>query len=138
MRIAQKIALAVAIVAQVVLVSGCTSPVPPTVTRTPRSPLKADATIFLQATTQWPRVAESLRNAGLRLAKSHSEADYILKVNVGRRRRTQTCGGSSNIAYILDGRDSHLMVIKARGLTGSCVPNVFDDMSQKLATYFEN
>jgi hypothetical protein len=28
------------------------------------------------------------------------------------------------------------MVIKARGLTGTCAPNVFDDMSQKLATYF--
>ncbi len=138
MRIAQKIALAVAIVAQVVLVSGCTSPVPPTVTRAPTTPLNANPTIFLRASVQKPRVAESLRKAGVRLTESYAEADYILNVNVGRRRRTQTCGGSSNVAYILDGRDSHLMVIKGRGLTGTCVPNVFDDMSQKLATYFGN
>ena len=136
MRIAQKIALAIAIAAQVVLGSGCTSPVPPTVTRAPMSPLEANATIFLQANVQRPRIAESLRKAGVRLSESYSEADYILNVNVGRRHKNQTCGGSSNIAYILDGRNRHLMVIKGRGLTGTCVPNVFDDMSQKLASYF--
>ena len=136
MRIALKIVLAIAIAAQVALGSGCTSPVPPTVTRAPMAPLEADPAVFLQASVQRPRVAESLRNAGVRLAESFAEADYILNVNVGRRHKNQTCGGSSNIAYILDGRDRHLMVIKGRGLTGTCVPNVFDDMSQKLATYF--
>ena len=136
MRIAQKIALAVAIAAQVVLGSGCTSPVPPTVTRVPMSPLDANPAIFLQANAQRPRIAESLRKAGVRLAESYSEADYILNVKVGKRRKTQACGGSSNIAYVLEGRDRHLMVIKGRGLTGTCAPNVFDDMSQKLATYF--
>jgi hypothetical protein len=136
MRIAKKISLAIAIAAQVALVSGCTSPVPPTVTRAPTTPLKSNPSIYLQASVQSPRVAESLRKAGVRLTESLAEADYILNVNVGRRRRTQTCGGSSNIAYILDGRNSHLMVIKGRGLTGTCAPNIFDDMSQKLATYF--
>ena len=136
MRTAQKVALAVVIATQVVLVSGCTSPVPPTVTRAPTTSLKANPAIYLQASVQRPRVAESLRNASVRLTNTFSEADYILTVNVGRRRRTQTCGGSSNVSYILDGRDSHLMVIKGRGLTGTCVPNVFDGMSQKLATYF--
>jgi len=100
------------------------------------SPLEANATIFLQANVQRPRIAESLRKAGVRLSESYSEADYILNVKVGRRRNNQTCGGSSNIAYVLDGRNRHLMVIKARGLTGTCAPNVFDDMSLKLATYF--
>ena len=136
MRIAQKIALAVAIAAQVVLGSGCTSPVPPTVTRAPTTPLKANPAIFLQANVQRPRIAESLRKAGVHLSESYTKADYILNVKVGRRRSNQTCGGSSNIAYVLDGRNRHLMVIKARGLTGTCAPNVFDDMSQTLATYF--
>jgi hypothetical protein len=136
MRIAQKIALAVAIALPVILGSGCTSAVPPTVTRAPTTPLKANPAIFLQATVQRPRIAESLRNAGIRVADSFGEADYILNVNVGRRRRNQACGGSSNIAYVVDDRNSHLMVIKGRGLTGTCAPNVFDDMSRKLATYF--
>ena len=136
MRSAQKIALAVAIAAQVALGFGCTSPVPPTVTRTPMAPLKENPAVFLQASVQRPRIAESLRNAGIRLAESFAEADYILNVNVGRRRATQTCGGISNIAYILDGRGRHLMVMKGRGLTGACAPNIFDDMSKKLASYF--
>ncbi len=136
MRTAQIIALAIAIVLQVALGSGCTSPVPPTVTRAPTNQLKANPAIYLQASVQRPRVAESLRNAGVHLAETFAEADYILNVKVGKRHRTQACGGSSNISYILDGRANHLMVIKARGLTGTCLPNVFDAMSQKLATYF--
>ena len=136
MRIAQRIALAVAIAALVVLASSCTSPVPPTVTRPPMTPLKANPAILLQASVQMLRVAESLHNAGVRLTESYAEADYLLNVNVGRMHRSKACGGSSNVVYILDGRGGHLMVIKARGLTGTCVPNVFDDMSQKLASYF--
>jgi hypothetical protein len=83
-----------------------------------------------------PRVAESLRTAGVQLTESLSEADYTLNVKVGRGRGSNSCGGTSNVAYILDGGRRHLMVIKARGLTGTCIPNVFDDMSYKLATFF--
>jgi hypothetical protein len=100
------------------------------------APLDANPAVFLQAKVQRPRIAESLRKAGVRMTESYAEADYILNVNVGNRRNTQACGGSSNIAYVLDGRDRHLMVIKGRGLTGTCAPNVFDDMSLKLSTYF--
>ena len=135
MRTAQIIALA-AIALQVVFGSACTSPVPPTVTRPPTLPLKANPAIIVEANRQIPRIEESLRQAGVRLAESYAEADYILKVNVGRRRGNQTCGGTSNVAYILDGKTGHLMVVKGRGLTGTCTPNIFVDMSHKLVTYF--
>ncbi|MBW2578578.1 MAG: hypothetical protein JRE38_10980 [Deltaproteobacteria bacterium] len=98
--------------------------------------LKANPSIFVQATAQRPRIEESLRQAGARVAESYGEADYILNVNVGRRRGNQACGGSSNVAYILDGRAGHLMVMKGRGMTGTCTPNIFVDMSHKLVTYF--
>jgi hypothetical protein len=135
MRTAQIIALA-AIALQVVFGSACKSPVPPTVTRPPTLPLKANPAIIVEANRQIPRIEESLRQAGVRLAESYAEADYILKVNVGRRRGNQTCGGTSNVAYILDGKTGHLMVVKGRGLTGTCIPNIFVDMSHKLVTYF--
>jgi len=138
MRIAKNLTLCIAFVLPVVLAAGCTSPVPPTVTRSPTTPLKANPTIFLQASVQRPRIAESLSQAGVRLAQSLGGADYILNVKVGRRRGSQACGGTSNVAYILDGTAGHLMVIKGRGLTGTCTPNVFDDMSRTLATYFGN
>jgi hypothetical protein len=98
--------------------------------------LKANPAIFVQATAQIPRIEESLSQAGVRIAESYGDADYILNVNVGRRRGNLPCGGTSNVAYILDGRAGHLMVIKGRGMTGTCTPNIFVDMSQKLVTYF--
>ena len=135
MRTAQHMALAGLIASHVLLVSACTTPVPATVKRAPSTPLKANAAIFLRATSQKPHVEESLRSARLRLVESFQEADYILNVKVGNNRQTRVCGGTSNVAYILDGNRRHLMVIKGRGSTGSCTPSVFDDMSQKLATY---
>ena len=58
-----------------------------------------------------------------------------MNVKVEKNRGNRTCGRISNVAYILDGNGRHLMVIKGRGPTGSCTPNVFDDMSQKLAWF---
>jgi hypothetical protein len=80
----------------------------------------------------------SLRNARIRIAESFEEADYILTIHVGKRRVNMKCGGMHNIVYTLGSRGSQLMEIKGRGLTGDCIPNAFDDMSQTLATYFGN
>jgi hypothetical protein len=49
-----------------------------------------------------------------------------------------SCGGTHNVIYTLEGNGQQLMEIKGRGLTGDCIPNVFDDMSQMLSTYFGN
>ena len=136
MRIAQKIALAVAVTAHVALSSGCTSPVPPTVTRAPMTSMRAPPAVYLQANVQRPRILDSMRNARIRIARSFEEADYILTVDVGSRRVDMKCGGMHNIVYILSGKGLHLIEIKGRGLTGDCMPNAFDDMSQTLATYF--
>ena len=136
MRIAQIITLAIAIALQVVLVSGCVSPVPPIVTRPPRAPQKAYPTIYVRAVVQKPYVAESLRKAGVRLTESESEADYVLNVNVGQGRGRRDCGIVSNIDYILYSNGRLLMMIEGRGLMGTCVPNIFDDMSQKLVAFF--
>jgi hypothetical protein len=138
MRIAQPISLAGLIALQLVLVSGCTSPVPPTVTRPPTTSLKAHPAVYLQANVQRPRILDSLRNARIRIAGSFEEADYTLIVDVGSRRVNMKCGGMHNIVYILSRNGFQLMEIKGRGLTGDCIPNVFDEMSQTLATYFGN
>jgi hypothetical protein len=136
MRIVQPISLTGLIALQVVLASGCTSPVPPTVTRAPMTSLNAHPAIYLQANVQRLRILDSLRNARIRIARSFDEADYILTVDVGNRRVDMKCGGMHNIAYILSDKGLRLMEIKGRGLTEDCTPNVFDDMSQTLATYF--
>jgi hypothetical protein len=136
MRIAQPISLAGLIALQVVLGSGCTSTVPATVTRAPVTSLNTQPAIYLQASVQRQRILDSLQGAGIRTAKSFEEADYILAVDVGKRRVNMKCGGMHNIVYTLGDKGFPLMEIKGRGLTGECIPNAFDDMSQMLASYF--
>jgi hypothetical protein len=138
MRLVKPILLAGLIALQVALVSGCTSPVPPTVTRPPTTSLKVHPAVYLQANVQRPRILDSLRNARIRIAGSFEEADYILTVEVGKRRVNMKCGGMHNLVYTLGGNGRQLMGIKGRGLTGSCIPNIFDDMSEMLASYFGN
>ena len=134
-RIFALLVFALLAVSQLALLPGCTSAVPATVTMSPGSPLEPNATIFLNSTAQRERIAQSLRDAGMTPTAQFQEADYALDVKVGRSRGSAACGGVSNIAYILSRADSRVMVIKGRGRTGSCTPNVFDDMSRKLASF---
>ncbi len=128
-------AMGLVVVLQLVLLSGCTAPAPATVTRAPATALKSNPKIFIQATVQQGWIVESLRNAGIDAQDSLPGADYTLLVKVGRNRRSTQCGGISNVAYLLSGGGRYVLVLKGRGPTGSCIPNVFDDMSQKLASY---
>jgi hypothetical protein len=41
----------------------------------------------------------------------------------------------NNVRYDLKSGRQVILIMKGRGLTGSCPDNVFDDMSRKLATY---
>ena len=58
-------------------------------------------------------------------------------VTIGRSRGASQCGPRANIIYALNQRSTQILVIKSRGRTGNCEPNMLDQMSQKLATYFQ-
>ena len=135
MRAVRPIGLAVVVFLTFVFVFGCTSYVPPTVTRALATPMKANPRFFILARFQNWRIAESLRNAGLTAAHSVANADYTLDVRVGQNRRSTSCGSIHNVAYLLRSEGRFVMVIKGRGLTGHCSPNIFDAMSQKLASF---
>ena len=123
------------VVLQLAFLSGCSSTVPATVTMRPVGSLEPNATIFLNAPVQPERIAQSLRDAGLTPTDQIKNADYALEVRVGRMRSSAACGGLSNVTYILTRTGSRVMVIKGRGRMGNCTPTVFDDMSQKLASF---
>jgi hypothetical protein len=136
MRIARPILFAGLIALQIVLASGCTSTMAPVVTQAQSASLSAHPAIYLQASVQRTRILDSLHGAGIRTTNSIQEADYVLAVVVGKRRVKMQCGGMHNIIYILGRTGFQLMEIKARGMTGECIPNVLDEMSQTLASYF--
>jgi hypothetical protein len=78
---------------------------------------------------------KSLVDAGLHVTDEWTSDAYTLRVSVGRWRASNGCGRVSNVSYILERAGQRHMVIKARGGTESCEPNVFDEMSRTLATY---
>ena len=122
---------------QLALVVACTTTVPATVTMGPTAPLVSPAKVFLTAARQYDRVAQSLRDAGIEVENNWDSAAYALQVNVGSGRGSgKECGSVNNVAYILSRAGMRVMIIKGRGSTGACTPNVFDDMSNKLASYF--
>lgn len=117
------------------LMSGCASIVPATVTSQPQVPIKKGANIFVVARAQRERIVKSLIDAGLNVSDEWTVDGYLLTVSVGRWRGGSGCQGVSNVAYVLNGGGRMLMVIKGRGQTDYCEPNVFDDMSRLLAAY---
>ena len=123
------VALAVLVAFQV----ACSSLVPATVTYSPTFPFEKNEEIFLMANRQHARIGQSLMDAGLKIADKLGESTYALRVNVGSSRSSSKCGTVNNVAYVLTAEGRRVVVIKGRGATGTCTPNIFDDMSRKLA-----
>jgi hypothetical protein len=118
------------------LLPSCT--VPPTVTYGPSMAITGKPVISLAARERYARIEQSLRDASLDPTGQWDSTSYGLEVRVGRTRSSKSCGTTNNVVYNLSKGGQRVLVIKGRGMTGSCNPNVFDDMSQKLATYFRH
>jgi len=115
----------------------CSGLVPATVTLSPQIPIKKGATIFLLARVQRKQIVTSLQSVGFVVADELAEGSYVLTVTVGRSRGgpRKDCGTVNNVAYVLNDVSQRLMVIKGRGRTGACTPNIFEEMSQVLANH---
>ena len=121
------------LIAMLLLQLACTTTVPATVTWSGRFPLDKAGGVWLVATRQRKAILASLQKAGIKIATEYQSVSYSLDVRIGRGRGGRRCGPVNNVAYVLNGPGELLMVIKGRGVTGSCIPNVFDDMSRMLA-----
>ena len=119
----------------IILLSSCSSRVPPAVTMGPPTLFSEDAKLIVRAPRQLGRIVQSLHDAGFETTTEWSGNDYSLDVKVGSNRSRQACGTINNVAYVLSGRNQRLMVIKGRGPTGSCADNIFDDLSRELASH---
>jgi hypothetical protein len=115
-------------------VVSCASDVPATVARHYGFAINKKTEIFVIASDERPRIVESLKKAGLKPVDVRSATGYSLDVRLGGNRRTQPCGSVRNVTYILSGPPGRMAIIKGRGATGTCEPNMYDDMSAKLAS----
>jgi hypothetical protein len=123
-----------ALVGSVGSVMSCASDVPPTVTRNYGYPIEKKMDIFLIAPDERARITESLEKAGLKPVEVRKDVGYTLDVRLGGNRRTEPCGSVRNVTYILSGPTGRLLVIKGRGATGTCQPNLYDGMSALMAS----
>lgn len=117
------------------LLPSCSTPVPATVAFGPSIRMTEEPTVAVTANEQRVQVEESLRAAGLIVARDRP-SNYWLQVDVGSSRGSQPCGRMANVRYTLSQRGERILVIKGRGPTGSCNPNVLDDMSRLMESYF--
>ena len=90
-------------------------------------------TVYLVAARQKPRIADSLRSARVRVADDVLDAPMLLRVTVGDEKGFRDCGTRNNVKYSLRVGGAEILGLAAVGWTGTCEPNVFDELSARLA-----
>jgi hypothetical protein len=115
------------------LLLACSTTVPATITMRPTAPIKRSSPFFVVTRSQRESIEKSLGAAGLQVSDDPSKVGYSIEVRIGGSRGSRDCGTVNNVVYIVTAGGQRVMVIKGRGPTGSCSPNIFDDLSKQLA-----
>jgi len=114
-----------------VLVGGCTTHAPEVDVRTPL-PKGTDPLIYVTSARQKERVIGALNAAGFHLVDAPADGVYLLRVTVGIEQGSRPCGTLNNVRLSLRRQEKSIVEAEAKGWTGSCQPNVFDDVSRAL------
>jgi hypothetical protein len=88
--------------------------------------------LTVTAAQQKPAIEQALRAAGFVLDERPRQDALLLRVTLGIDQRSQACGTLNNVRYALRRDQQTLIVVEAKGWTGSCAPNVFDEASIAL------
>lgn len=107
--------------------------IPPTVTWGPIGNAEGP-TIGFFSNRQRDRVERSLQDAGFEIVSTNTS--YFLEVAIGAPRWPYSCGTNNNVRYTLMRGGNRMLVMKGRGNTGDCEPNILDGMSRDLASFF--
>jgi hypothetical protein len=101
-------------------------------------PIDPSITRLLYVTTNAEResVLAALRQAGFSITSDARETTFQLVVRLGASRSSRTCGWIRNVVYELRQKEVRIALVKGRGWTGSCSPNILLDMSARLAALF--
>ena len=95
-----------------------------------------DRALFLTAARQKDRIERALVAAGFSLAEDPLGTRAHLRVTIGNEKRLRDCGSLNNVKFALRLDGEPVLELAAAGWTGSCEPNVLDDMSRDLARRF--
>lgn len=115
---------------------GCASPVPPRTQVFAPIDVGAEQRLYVSTNDEREAVLAALRQAGFAITEDLQELPFVLTVRLGSRRSTSACGAVRNAVFQLMHSGVQIAVIKGRGSTGSCDPNILLDMSAELARLF--
>ncbi len=99
-------------------------------------PVEGPKVVFLASSEQEARIESALKGAGFEITRTWQSGEYQLRIDVGAVHQSRDCGTLNNIRYQLISQGQEALQLKGRGWTGTCTPNIFDAMSEKLASYF--
>lgn len=111
------------------LLMGC-GPTAPVLDVLEPLPAGAPPRMRVTAAQQKERIVAALHAAGVQV--SDGDAPYLLRVTLGVDQGRRECGTLNNVRYALRREGRTLLEITAKGWTGTCLPNVFDDASRLL------
>ena len=114
-----------------IAVSGCASDGTPPKTEF-SLPQGLATPIYVTAARQKADIIQSLRKVGFNIVDNMEDSDYLLRATIGVDQGSQDCGTRNNVRYQIRYRERTVAEAGAKGWTGSCRPNVFDEVSQSL------
>ncbi|ATG90653.1 hypothetical protein [Methylomonas koyamae] len=127
-KIPDKLGLAVL---KLLMLTACTAAVPPldTPTALPNGRLTP---IFVTAARQKAEVKPALAAAGFRVVDALSDDALLLRATIGIDQGEQACGTMNNVRLQLRRESNTVAEVAGKGWTGSCQPNILDELSRKL------
>jgi hypothetical protein len=114
-----------------IALAGC-SPVTPEVQVFEPLPHGIDTPIYVTAARQKDKIKRALRDAGFRIVDRMEDSLRLMRVTMGVDQGTQTCGTLNNVRFQLRYEGRNVVEATAKGWTGSCQPNIFDEVSREM------
>jgi hypothetical protein len=92
--------------------------------------------VYLVAARQKEQIAHSLRQARITVTDDLLAAPFYLRATVGNDKGFRKCGTFNNVKFSLRRSGQEVLLVSASGWSGTCDPNVFDEMSKTLRAAF--
>ena len=91
--------------------------------------------VFVTANAEQERVVQSLQASGIEVTGRIRDAEFLLTANLGNDwvASSEPCGPIRNVKFELRQNSKLVMLSKAKGWTGTCTPNVLDELSAEVA-----
>ena len=91
-----------------------------------------DVSVYVIAARQKKEIIASLKSEGIMVVENRLQGSYLLRVTLGVEQGYRDCGKLSNVIYALRHDKRSVLEIRGKGWTGTCDPNILEDMSRKL------